>query len=300
MTNPNFFIVGAPRCGTTAMATYLKAHPAIAISSYKEPHFFGSDLRGERFTMYREKPQRYQALFKTKKDAAYVGEASVGYLFSKQAAQEIHAYNPDAKIIIMLRHPIDALLSMYRQAQFTGAGGDGTTLNLDEFPPDADVSTAQRLLTVEGVRYGEQVARYLQVFGREAVHIILYDDFKRSPADAYRQTLDFLGVDSTFQPESFDVINAGQQHRSTFLALLIRSRRLHQIGSHMPNVAIPVYRFFKQLNARPVAGKRGAAFVLEPAVCADLLARLRPDIEYLSTLIGRDLSHWMTCENKQN
>src|SRR5437016_1845324 len=111
MRKPDFFLVGAPKCGTTAMAQYLAARPDIFMAR-KEMHVFGSDLRfGPQF--YRRNLDAYLAEFEGWKDQPRGGEASVWYLLSKRAAAEIKAFNADARIIIMLRDPVEMLHSMY-------------------------------------------------------------------------------------------------------------------------------------------------------------------------------------------
>ena len=109
-TKPNFFIVGAPKCGTTAFNADLKRHPDVFIPERKEIHFFGHDLKldGERPSL-----EAYLALFAPSASRCAIGESSVFYLFSRTAADEIYSFNPDAQIIIMLRDPIDMVHSLY-------------------------------------------------------------------------------------------------------------------------------------------------------------------------------------------
>src|SRR5271165_4331492 len=115
---PDVFIVGAPKCGTSAMDQYLAAHPQVFMAQ-KEMHGFGADLRfGAQF--YRRDLAAYLDEFASRKGEIRAGEASVWYLFSKQAAAEIHAFNPEARIIIMLREPAEMLYSLYSQFRFDG------------------------------------------------------------------------------------------------------------------------------------------------------------------------------------
>lgn len=114
---PNFFIVGAPKCGTTAMHIYLRQHPEIFMPEKKESHFFGSDLNSQYFIRDREK---YLSLFSEAKDVKRIGEASVWYLYSKQAAYEIKEFSPSASIIIMLRNPVDMLYAQHSQFLYNG------------------------------------------------------------------------------------------------------------------------------------------------------------------------------------
>ena len=116
---PDFFIVGAPKCGTTSMFHYLRQHPQIFMPDNKEPHYFGKDLikMSDEFI---DNEDEYLNLFKDAKSDQKLGEASTFYLYSKSAYKEIKEYNPDAKIIIMLRNPIDFLHSLHSQLLFSG------------------------------------------------------------------------------------------------------------------------------------------------------------------------------------
>ena len=117
MKNPNLFIVGAPKSGTTFLYYYLKQHPDIYFPNFKEPHFFGSDLI-RRNGAYNLSLDEYQDLFKT--DKKIIGEASTFYIFSKDAPEEIYNFNPKAKIIIMLRDLVDLVHSLHSQFVFSG------------------------------------------------------------------------------------------------------------------------------------------------------------------------------------
>jgi hypothetical protein len=115
---PDFFIVGAPKCGTTALNDYLAAHSDIYMAR-KEMHLFGSDLRfGSQF--YRRDADAYLAELDTWSGQRLIGEASVWYLFSKLAASEMKAFNPEARVIIMLREPAEMLCSLYCQFLLDG------------------------------------------------------------------------------------------------------------------------------------------------------------------------------------
>ncbi|MFQ5518600.1 MAG: sulfotransferase, partial [Mariprofundus sp.] len=117
MLKPDFFIVGAPKCGTTAMYTYLQAHPDIFMSEVKEPYYFCSDLGFHRF----RNEQEYLKLFSVASPQQRIGEASTWYLYSSQAAAAIHAFNTDARIIVMLRNPVDMMYSLYSHFLYIGS-----------------------------------------------------------------------------------------------------------------------------------------------------------------------------------
>lgn len=106
---PNFFIVGIPKTGTTALWLYLSGHPDVYMPIVKEPHHFGSDVRSG-LTLQRR--DTYLGLFAAAGDARAIGEASVWYLLSKDAAAEIAAFEPRARIIAMVREPVSQIRSL--------------------------------------------------------------------------------------------------------------------------------------------------------------------------------------------
>lgn len=296
MNKPDFFIVGAPKCGTSALCTYLDQHPAICIASDKEPDFFGSDLQGKRAATTLD---AYLALFRCHPEKLW-GEGSTWYLFSKQAAQEIYAHNPQAKIIIMLRNPVDFMYAMHSQSVFVA---DEDILDFEQaLQAEPDRKQGRRiprgctqpeaLLYTEAARFCEQVQRYLHVFGREAVHIIIYDDFRRDTSGVYRAILEFLGVDTTFHPD-FRIINPNKTLRWQAFNWFLRRpspwlRRLYRATS-TPAMRYAIRRTSAFLNTRYVPRSP-----LPPRLRNELNWQLTPEVVCLSELIGRDLSSWIT------
>ena len=179
MVKPNFFIVGAPKCGTTAMYTYLDAHP-VFMPDRKEPHFFGSDL--EHLPIDARSRDEYLGLFAPAGDKKRIGEASVYYMISHTAAQEIAAFNPAAHIIIMLREPVDMLHSLYHHLLYSGSETEATFEAALAAEPDRragrrlpTVAAAIAVLPRNRGLYGTGRALFQRLLG-DAVHVILFDD----------------------------------------------------------------------------------------------------------------------------
>lgn len=283
MRKPNFFLVGAPRCGTTSMYTYLKQHPEIYVSIDKEPHFFGSDLSPMPGTI-REEPL-YLALFAGAGDRPRVGEGSVWYLSSKKAPEEIRAFAPEARILILLRDPVQMAHSLYSLYFRTGnedlptfeeaVAAEPERREGRRIPPQAYFP--EGLLYTDAARYAEKVERYFEVFGRENVCCILFEDFVRDTAAVYRRTLEFLGVDPGFEAE-LDPQRASQRVRIQAI------RQLRQVPEEVRRRM--QFQEMKQHESRAP----------RPAPSAELTARLRDlfaaDVARLGALLGRDLSSW--------
>jgi Sulfotransferase domain len=308
---PNFFIVGGPKCGTTALDQYLSSHSDIFVSN-KEMHFFGSDLQfGSQF--YRRDEKAYRAEFEGWKGQACVGETSVWYLFSRRAAAEIKAFNPESRIIIMLREPAAMLYSLYHQ--FRCDGNEHLRTFEEALQAEEDRSAGRRLarqtyfrqgLIYRSVtRYTEQVKRYFDAFGRDRVHVILYDDFAADTAGVYHKALAFLGVcPSRVDPAmDFRVINGNQTVKSPVLRSLLQDPLVRgtaiALGSRLPKpVFAAVQKIGLQLSSLNLRSEKRSEFA--PELQRSLRREFAPEVDRLGELLGRDLSHWSNPDKMGN
>jgi hypothetical protein len=291
---PDFFIVGAPKCGTTAMYDYLRQHPDIFMPFHKEPLYFGSDLT-RRYGALSER--EYLDLFRTAPPDDRVGEASAWYLYSTTAADEIHRVVPDARIIVMLRNPVDVMYAQHSQLLYNeqeDITDFGAALAAEEdrargerLPPGP--IRPENLLYRRMVRFAEQLERYLRVFGPDAVHVIVFDEFRNDTAGEYRKVLEFLRVDPIASVD-FRASNENKVVRSAWLQRLIWNppllRPLIPRLRRYPAVHA-VRRGILAMNSR----RRGRS-EMDPALRERLARELEPEITRLGRLIERDLSAW--------
>lgn len=294
---PSFFIVGAPKSATTAMNDVMARHPRVFMAP-KEIHYFGSDLGfGKADTL-----EDYLAHFRNAGEARVLGEASVWYLCSELAAEEIRAFQPDARILIMLRDPIHMLYSLHSQLLYAGeetVPDFRAALEAEprrrqgmDIPPRLR-GTHRRLLYTEVARYGPQVRRYLDAFGPGRVKVVLFEDFVADPQATSDETLEFLGLDAAAAPERRPV-NPHKRLRSPGLRRQLRDPRgpLRRAGRLLlrPSWRRSIARRLRKLNE--VEAPR-------PPMAPDLEARLRaslePEIRDLAVLLGRDLSPWLSA-----
>ncbi len=298
---PELFLVGAPKCGTTVLNHYLALHPDVYMAR-KEMHFFGADLRfGGQF--YRRDAKSYLREFENCRSRRQLGESSVWYLRSESAAAEIKAFNPDAKIIIMLREPTEMLHSLYHQFLFDGneqlpafelalaAEGErrsGRLIARQSYFP-------QGLHYRENARFTEQVARYLEVFGRERVHIVIYDDLVADAGAVYRRVLNFIGAAPFEIPAGIKVVNGNKFAKSRLLRNCLNDPLLRSAALAV-RPWLPQFLFaglqrtearLQQLNTR-CAGRQP----LSPELRRQLREEFAPEVARLGRLIGRDLSGW--------
>jgi hypothetical protein len=292
MRLPEFFIIGAPKCGTTSLALYLGRHREVFIPTVKEPHYFLTDLRRSG----RVSNQRaYEALFKRATGHHRVaGEASVFYLLSRAAVPNILCFNPDAKFIVMVRPPLEMVVSMHaeqlwactenvedlerawrlREPRMAG----GSLPALCEDPRFLDYSSICRL--------GEQLDRLYSVVPRDRVKVIALDEMQRNPREIYQEVLGFLGVEDD-DPREFRAHNVRKVARMRRVnAVIVAFGRIKRmLGIHRP---VHVGKLVLALNR-----KRTPPEPLRPAFAAELADHFADDVALLGELMGRDLSGWL-------
>jgi hypothetical protein len=298
MIKPNFFIVGAPKCGTTALYAYLKQHPQIFLPDAKEPNYFGRrTLTGRQHT-----EETYLNLFQNAGDARFVGEASPLSMVCETAAQEMYDLSPGAKIIAMVRDPFEMLRSLHGQCllnsdenivDFATALDAEADRRLGKRIPSTCGDTA-RLLYRRCARFSDQIERYINVFGRDRVLVIVFDDFTSDPDGMYSEVLAFLGADPYHLPE-YIRINQSKRLRSPMFGRLskrIRGASFVRFIAYAlltSNIRTGISNIYSS-----VEGKLNKIPYDRPAISRDVEEKLRADlaseVKSLSRIINRDLS----------
>ena len=308
MVIPSIFIVGAPRCGTTSLAAYLASHPRVFVSRSKEPHHFGADL-DIRVRPYADR-RRYLELFEGAGSAQQAAEASVLYLYSKIAPREIREFNPSARIIIMVRDPVEMVCSLHAHNLLMGY----------ENLPDLEQALAAEAERRQGRmtsstclvpsalqysalgKYAEHVQRYQEVFGADRVKCILFDDLKEDPERTYRETLAFLGLEPEGSPD-FKAHNERQRWRVQPVGrwTVATFSRAHALSARLPtrilrrSVLLTLGIAFYFLT-RPNLGKVVAASRISTELRDALRQAFKEDVERLAGLLDRELSSWLQPE----
>ncbi|MFC1684782.1 sulfotransferase [Pseudomonadota bacterium] len=302
MDKVNLFIVGAPKSGTTALAFYLDKHPDIHFLRGKEPLYFGSDLI-HYWKSHTEKS--YQRLIDESHGQAIIGEGSVWYLYSRKASIEIREYNPKSKIIIMLRNPVDAMYSLHGQFLYTcnesiisfekALDMESSRASGKSIPPYAHFPAG--LLYRQVYNYVPQVKRYLDSFGENNVHIVIYDDFKKHADACYKNILKFINVDPGYEVSPC-IMNKNKKIRSPLLQRLLLKPpvKIRDIGKKaLGETADDIlgWRLYKiRDKLLSLNSKVGEREPIATKTRIKELVRKTSEIDTLSHLIGRDLSHW--------
>lgn len=299
---PDFILVGAPKCATGTIYELLGREGGVFLAP-KDLHFFAPDLATRQPRLSQEE---YLAQFAAAPAKAKLGDAAVGYLYSEQAAREIRARRPDALIVIALRNPLDAIPSLHQHCLFYGIEEIEdlrTALEAEE-----DRATGRRLPNrcahpwmlryTHVYRYADQVRRYFDAFGRPCCHVVVYDDFRTGPEAAMESLHAFLGLPPPAPPATTTPAPASVRMNRARRA---RSRRLSALLTDPPPLA---RRAARRLTPQPwrrrVADRVLAANTaangrmrVDPDLRAELAESFADEIERVSSLLDRDLRHWL-------
>ena len=288
-TMPNLFIAGAAKCATTSVYRYLNNHPQIFMAPVKEPKFFSTpyrpipptgpgDQRVEDCAI--KELDSYLALFQDAGGYPVRGEASVDYLYYHKTAEDIYECNPNAKILICLRNPVDRAYSGYTDHH----RGERETLSFHEALAAEESRTNYEFIWQYkklGLYY-ESVKHFLDVFGSDQVMVVFFEDIKGRLDDTIGNICRFLGVDDTYRIQDVRRFNPS----GTPSAFMSRMGRLFPW----------VKNAMKKIMPNRYLRLRSKTLVKEPMAEEDrdyLRAYDREDIQKLSGLLGKDLSHWL-------
>jgi hypothetical protein len=206
---PNFFIVGATKAATTSLSSLLEAHPQAAIVRFKEPHFFSFD------DCYAEGWSKYLELFAHVSDETAIGDASTSYSrvrYHPRVIRRIQRHVPDAKIIYMVRHPIERMESAYVE-RISREGGMATSIN------DA---IRRNPMIVDSSRYWEVFDAYRKAFGEDRIRIVWFEEYIANQKAVFQDVCQFLEIDDQCEP---NLAAEGRNSRDDAALLLARTRK---------------------------------------------------------------------------
>jgi hypothetical protein len=311
---PNFFVIGAAKCGTTTLYNFLEQHDEVYMSPIKEPHFFCSDIRIENFSdeykryvasrglnineyvetdlqkkhweWYVDDFNTYLKLFKNVNQEKAIGEISNGYLFSTVAAHEIKNKYPDAKIIMILRNPVSRAYSHYLANLRDGR----TTLSFrEEVEHDNKKSRKGWCIShnyVEMGLYYDQVKRFLDMFPKNQVLIFLNEELKSNPQNVGERIFEFIGVNPFAKINYSAKQNEAKIPKSAKLIKFLTQTGIKRKIFHLLPESI-------QAKIKPIFFQKGAVPKMSDDDRKWMLHFFKEDIEKTQTLIERDLSNWL-------
>ncbi len=300
MNLPNFLIIGAQKCGTSSLYQYLKQHPQIYMSRIKEPQFLA--IEGEPY-LPRAKGsgglariqgirdfETYCQQFQGVSDEIAIGEASALYIYVPKTIERIKHYIPDAKIIAILRQPVDRAYSHYLNwvqrnletfnADFIKLFQEEETRIRNDWSPSYHYKT-------RGFYYA-QLKPYFENFRQEQFKIYLYDELRDNPVKLVQDILKFLNVDETFMPDFSEQYNVSQIPKNKTLYQLVKK------SNPLKSLFKPFFpASIRQNLKKDFLQKNTVKPKLAPEIRQQLTEVYREDILNLQDLIQKDLSKWL-------
>ncbi len=303
MQTPNFFMIGFPKCGTTAMAAYLATNPQVYFSPIKEPFFWNTDFPSLQRINGLTTLEKYLCLFK---DAGpqhlAVGEGCATYIYSSVAVPQILNFNPSARILVMLRNPVPWVQSYHHEqlfafredvTDFEVAWNLQTSRAQGKNLPDTPIQTVPKFLQYREMgSFASHLEPVIRTVPPDQLKIIILEEFIADPRKAYVEICQFLGVEDDGRTD-FPPVRESQVHVWPALARLLR---------FPPKWLEPAAVFVRRLgyttslvgHAKRLLSRKKR----RPAISADFEQHLRdtfePEITRLEDLLGRRLDLWRT------
>jgi len=306
MRYPDFFIAGNSKSGTTALYRFLARHPRIHMSDPKEPNFFATDFLHEKDigAFKRRTREEYQQCFVSGRKEQVWGEASACYLYSKDAAANIYAANPEAKIVVLFREPVSFLYSYHLQ-MLQNPVSEGETVK--DFASALALEPERKegrslpngclvpelLYYSERINYTEQLRRFTELFGSDQLRVYLYEDFKADNEAVYHDILGFLGLTPVNSRPGFE------HHNRSVKVKLKSAQNFAYNMSHGHGWYAPLHAAIKSIVPRPIRRflirsiYQTLAFKPKPElsdeVRQELKYRFKPQVERFSQMLEKDL-----------
>ena len=304
MSLPNFLIIGAAKAGTNALYHYLRQHPQIYMSPWKEPKFFAFETEadlGFRAANGRDAPvnasvildqAEYEELFDDARDGELArGEASTHYLYVEKSPGRIKTLIPDARLIAVLRNPVDRAFSSYQHLVRDDLEPLDFGAALDAEPQRIAEHYAYLYRYTDMGFYSQQLDRYEKTFSENQLCVLLYDDLRSDPEETCRRIFSFLGVDEDFVPDM-----SGEYNRSGVPKNRVMHRLLNPSAPMKRRLWNVTPRFARErlLDAQTKIVNRNLQRQTMPEPERDRLRGVfREEVGRLEARLDRDLSHWL-------
>jgi hypothetical protein len=290
---PNLFIIGAPKSGTTSLYEYLGGHPQVYMSPVKEPMYFCPEIPKRRLRpfVFPRDEGRYMALFDDAHGEKHLGEATTRYLGSPRAPTLIREFQPDARLVAVLRNPVDMMYALHNERLSQG----------NEVTEDFERALAGDSFYRDSGRYARHLARWFAQFELDRFHLVVFDDFVADTPATFRRLLEFLEVDPDYRPATFAPHNVSHRQRRWVRRVLdSRPSRWGKeavlpalIGSNAKSRLTLRFRQ-SRLNRRPAP-----RMAMSPELRRRLEDECRPEVSRLSEMLGRDLVKlWFGAEQR--
>lgn len=268
---PDFLIIGAMRSGTSSLARYIRAHPSICLATQKEVHFFDRNFaRGTEW---------YVRHFPCAHPGHLTGEATQTYLFDEEALDRMASVVPHARLIVLLRHPIDRAYSHYWLNRARGREPLDFEAAIRAEPERVDNGGLNERYWYSYLgrgRYARQLAALTERYPRDQLLVHLFEELRDSPAATYGAICRFLGIDDGVLPPNLGrVVNP---------YVTFRSLRLRTLSQRLPE---RLHKAVGRLNTRVASYPS-----MDAATRKRLITEFEGEIASLESWLDRDLSSW--------
>ena len=273
---PDFFVIGAQRCGTTWLHSMLRQHPEIYLSTQKEIHFF--DWKFDKGWDW------YAKFYKDVKSEKVVGEITPSYYYEDGVMEKLERYFPSAKIVVVLRHPVDRAYSQYWRHKGSLLVKESFEDALDRFPH-----------IIERSLYYQKLKRVWELFPQERVRVFIYEEMMAKPDKGLTEMFNFLGVDERFRPSYLETyVNAAKHHRFQCVASTLVSLRRTMRNWGMSRLLDFLRKLgLKKLLLRISMTRTSYPIVLDPGTRARIFKQyFSDDVVSLESAIGRPIGDW--------
>ncbi|MGD8744208.1 MAG: sulfotransferase [Candidatus Woesebacteria bacterium] len=220
----DFFLIGAPKCGTTSLHNYLRKHPEVYMPEFKDRPYFGDDT----YPDLGEK--EYKMMYEEAGKGKVVGETCVWYMYSDSALKEIKKYNPRAKIIIMVRNPIDLLYALHSEMIFGNIEGERDFVKALKKEKERKIFDKENNYDYKGrrflyysnfVKFKDRIEIWQRSFGERNVCIIIFEEFINNTSKSFKSVLGFLDLDDTHFVPNFVRHNPNKVMKNKLLQCMV-------------------------------------------------------------------------------
>ena len=294
---PNFIILGAAKSGTTALYHYLQQHPQIYLSPIKETEFFAFEGEDLNFQGPKDMPrlsittlEDYQAQFDGVEDETAIGEASPVYLYSSKAPERIHNYLPDAKLIVILRNPVERAYSQFLMFVRDNREPLRDFMQaVDEEETRIAQNWAWGWHYVRVGLYYQQLKRYFERYQQEQIEVYLYEELKSNPEGVLKDIFNFLEVDVNFIPNTSVKHNVSGIPQNQLIHSWLYDKNLIKkvVKPFLPE------KLRKEIFIKLKKKQKLHKPKLTKEIKQQLLPYFKEDILKLQELIAKDLSGWL-------
>jgi hypothetical protein len=284
---PNFFLVGAAKAGTSSVYAYLRQHPDVFLPDVKEPHFFSQVVAVPQFqpVFYPAvlKEADYVAMYRHAGAFAAVGDASVSYLWDPQAPYRIVQKVKEARILMILREPVERAYSQYLANVREGVEDLPFYEALLANRKETSYGWGTSRLYIETGLYSAQVQRYYDLFPPENICVLNFGDLKRDAAAVLHRVARFLQIDPdpVCAIRTEEIHNPHLVHRGDLAARIMRSRALHLMSRRLVPRRIRAWARYSLLL------QPGPKPPIDPRAVTMLRDLYEPDLEELERVMGQ-------------